>query len=156
MYWTEQGRGEIRRANLDGSSPEILVRNLDRPSGIALDLSNGQIYWADAGRGDIRRANLDGTQQQILLKGLSGPAVITLDLSFPGPPNIQTASRPEGPFTISWTALTGRGYQVQFKSDLPQTNWSNLVRLTATNVTMTAFDPVVSEPQRFYRILLLP
>jgi hypothetical protein len=39
MYWTDPGDGDIRRANLDGSDPEILVRGLNTPVGIALDLS---------------------------------------------------------------------------------------------------------------------
>ena len=51
----------------------------------------------------------------------------------------------------------GRAYQVQFNSDLGQTNWGNLVLwLTATNRTMTTFDSVTSSPQRFYRVVLLP
>ena len=37
-----------------------------------------------------------------------------------------------------------------------QSNWVNLgSRLTATNTTMTTFDSVASDPQRFYRIVLL-
>ena len=51
----------------------------------------------------------------------------------------------------------GRAYRVQFNTDLTQTNWSNLVlRLTATNKTMIAVDSVVTDPQRFYHVLLLP
>lgn len=158
MYWTvQQANGDVRRANLDGSSQEILVRNQNVPSGIALDINNGHIYWANNGGGDIRRANLDGTGQQILLSGLSGLAVITLDLSVLPPLNIQTATKSDTAFALSWNALLGRAYQVQFKSDLIQTNWTNLgSRRTATNTTMTAFDSVVTNPQRFYRVFLLP
>ncbi|MEO8351963.1 MAG: hypothetical protein ABI680_09540 [Chthoniobacteraceae bacterium] len=36
---------------------------------------------------------------------------------------------------------------------MTQTNWSNLVlRLTATNTTMTAISNVGSDPQRVYRV----
>jgi outer membrane protein assembly factor BamB len=158
MYWTvQQANGNIRRANLDGSSQEILVRNQNAPSGIALDINNGHIYWANFGGGDIRRANLDGTGQQILLSGLSGLAVIALDLSPLRTPDIQTAAKTDSTFTLSWSALMGRGYQVQFKADLTQTNWTNSGgRRTATNTTMTSSSSIGSDPQRVYRVGLLP
>src|SRR5437868_6211865 len=80
MYWAAKESDAILRANLDGSDPEILVKNLNVTAGIALDVARGQMYWADNGGGDIRRANLDGTGQQILLTGLPGPAGFALDL----------------------------------------------------------------------------
>ena len=102
-------------------------------------MNNGHIYWANFDGGDIRRANLDGTGQQILFSGLSGLAVITLDLSALPPMNIQMAAyRPDSGFTLNWNALMGRAYQVQFNTDLTQTNWINLgLRRTATNTTMS-------------------
>jgi hypothetical protein len=158
MYWTVQrANGDIRRANLDGTSQEILVRNQNAPAGIALDLSSGHIYWANFGGGDIRRANLDGTGQTTLITGLSGPAFLTLDLSPLRTPDIQTLAKSDSAFTLKWNALMGRAYQVQFKADMAQTNWSNLVLgLTATNMTMSVLDPVVTDPERFYRVVLLP
>jgi len=43
MYRTT-GSGDIRRANLDGLNQENLIRNLNFPTGIALDVSNGHLY----------------------------------------------------------------------------------------------------------------
>lgn len=133
------------------------VRNLNGPGGIALDLSRGLMYWADHGEGDIRQANLDGTGQVTLVKGLNGPGVVTLDLSPDLPITLQPGAASPGPFTLVWNALMGRGYQIQFKEDLAQTNWTNLGRaLTATNTIMKAFDPVGPGQRRFYRVMLLP
>jgi len=158
MYWTVQrANGEIRRANLDGSGQEILVRNQKAPSGIALDIDSGHIYWANFEGGDIRRANLDGSGQQVLITGLSGLAVITLDLSIFPPFDIQAAATSDGDFTLNWSALLGRAYQVQFRTELTQTNWTSLgSRRTATNATMSALDSEPADLQRFYRVLLLP
>jgi hypothetical protein len=51
----------------------------------------------------------------------------------------------------------GRGYQVQFKAGLTQTNWTNSGGpRTATNTTMTTSSNVGADAQRFYRVLLLP
>jgi hypothetical protein len=114
-------------------------------------------WLANSGGGEIRRANRDETGRQVLLTGLSRPVIITLDLGVLPPLNTQTATRSHNPFTLTRNALMGRAYQVQFNTDLNQTNWNNLVlRLTSTNTTMSALDSVVSEPQRSYRVLLLP
>ena len=157
MYWTGRVSGDIRRANLDGTSQETLVQNLNAPSGIALDVASGHIYWTEYGGGTIQRSNLDGTGKTNLITGLSGPTVIALDLSDPSPPNITRATKTAGTFTLSWSALMGRGYQVQFKSDLAQTNWTDSGGpRTATNTTMTASSNVGSDPQRFHRVVRLP
>jgi DNA-binding beta-propeller fold protein YncE len=78
VYWTDFGSSfsaEIRRANLDGTSQEVLVSGLgnNAPSTIALDLLGGKMYWAqDVGVGldNIRRANLDGTGVEDVVAGL--------------------------------------------------------------------------------------
>jgi hypothetical protein len=158
MYWTVQrANGEIRRANLDGSGQEIVVRNQNAPSGIALDINNGHIYWANFEGGDIRRANLDGSNQQVLITGLSGLAVITLDLSLVTPLKIQGAAKSDGAFTLNWSSAIGRSYQVQFSTNLARTTWTSLgTRHTATNAAMTALDSITADPQRFYRVQLVP
>src|SRR5215472_13573801 len=51
MYWGENGRGEIRRANLDGTEVTTLVTGLNGPSGPALDFAGGMI-WGDFFSGD--------------------------------------------------------------------------------------------------------
>jgi hypothetical protein len=54
--------------------------------------------------------------------------------------------------------MTGLVYQVQFKTNLLQANWTVLKSITATNTAITFVDtnPVAGFPQKFYRLLLLP
>src|SRR6516165_9820891 len=91
LYWTNDnggndGAGDIRRANLDGSGQTILVTGLYSPTGLILDIPSGAMYWADNGTGDSRptgdigRANLDGSGQTILVRGLTSPASGFLDV----------------------------------------------------------------------------
>jgi hypothetical protein len=59
---------------------------------------------------------------------------------------------------FTWNAMTGLVYQVQFKTNLLQTNWTVLQSITATNTPIIFVDtnPVTGFPQKFYRLLLLP
>ncbi|MDE2997537.1 MAG: hypothetical protein OXU79_00490 [Gemmatimonadota bacterium] len=73
MYWTDRRSDRIQRSNLDGSGVEDLVTSgLDRPNGLALDVSGGKMYWADAGTNKVQRANLDGSNVEDLLTGANG------------------------------------------------------------------------------------
>ena len=59
--------------------------------------------------------------------------------------------------TLSWSAIAGRIYRVQFKDDLSALSWSNLPGdVMTTNTTGTKADNFGDSPHRFYRILLLP
>jgi hypothetical protein len=56
---------------------------------------------------------------------------------------------------LSWSALPGLIYQLQFKASLDRPAWTDLASLTATNSNATASDPVApGGPQRFYRVVL--
>jgi hypothetical protein len=68
----------------------------------------------------------------------------------------QPVTETNGTLNFTWNALTGLVYQVQYKTNLLQTNWINLGNaITATNVTATATNLIGSDPQRFYRLQLL-
>ena len=86
MYWTDWFTGKVQRANLDGSEVEDLVIGMDRPIGIALDLTAGNMYWVRNSQGSsqtgkIQRAELDGSGVEVLVtSGLDDPIGIALDL----------------------------------------------------------------------------
>ncbi|MCY3669433.1 MAG: hypothetical protein OXH81_27595 [Gemmatimonadetes bacterium] len=87
MYWTHQtdeteGTGKIQRANLDGSNIETLISGLDKPFGLALDVTGGKVYWTGQDkiqRAKIQRANLDGSNIEALVTAF--PLGLALDLS---------------------------------------------------------------------------
>jgi len=65
IYWTDQGVGQIRQANLDGASVhDLLARTA---LGIALDVVGGKMYWTNTGAKKIQRATLDATSSKTLL-----------------------------------------------------------------------------------------
>ena len=62
-------------------------------------------------------------------------------------------------FVLTWTAAAGLVYQVQYKTNLLQTNWLDLgPAISATNRTLSVSDPnaLQASPQRFYRVVAAP
>ncbi|PWU11116.1 MAG: hypothetical protein C5B50_24015 [Verrucomicrobia bacterium] len=58
---------------------------------------------------------------------------------------------------LSWSAVAGRSYQLQFTGDLSQHVWGSLgLPVTATNSVAIATDPPPRATRRFYRVAMLP
>jgi hypothetical protein len=73
------------------------------------------------------------------------------------PPVFQSVSQTGGILTLTWSATSGRSYQLQYIPDLTSTNWLNLgAAIAATGSVLTTSDLIGSNSQRFYRVLLLP
>jgi hypothetical protein len=83
VYWANYvPNGMVRRANLDGSSPEVFVPGGQKPCGVAVD--SQYIYWANdeysGSGGSIGRANLDGSDvRQDFIPNLDQPCGVAVD-----------------------------------------------------------------------------
>jgi hypothetical protein len=91
------------------------------------------------------------------------PLTLSLDTSklitasFILTPSFQSVVRTAGTLTFDYSTIPGREYQMQFKTNLLQANWSDLGPVTiATNGTMSGSDSTGPDRQRFYRVVLLP
>ncbi|MGO8676282.1 MAG: LamG-like jellyroll fold domain-containing protein [Limisphaerales bacterium] len=78
--------------------------------------------------------------------------------STPPPPRfVSVTGAQAGEFTLSWSSIPGRSYQVQHAAQLTQATWHDLGGvLVATGSVCSASDPVASRAQRYYRVVLLP
>jgi len=82
--------------------------------------------------------------------GLDDINVTTLPL-----PAFQTTVKSASSFKLAWNTVSGLAYQVEYKTNLVQTDWLNLGKpLIATNNSLTVLDTnaISSSPQRFYRL----
>lgn len=73
------------------------------------------------------------------------------------PPTFSSVELQNGQVVMTWAAIRGRAYQIQFKTSLNQIAWrplSGLVRATCDSATYS--DTTGSNRQRFYRLTLLP
>ena len=72
----------------------------------------------------------------------------------PVQPKILT-SKSLNALTLSWDALPGQIYQVQYKTNLNQTSWFNLGGpAVATNTLMSASDSTTQNTNRYYRVVM--
>ena len=82
IYWTDHTAGTISRKKypLDGSDAEVIIADVLRPAGIAIDPESDHLYFADYNHnGTLLRSDLNGTNRAEILIGLHFPAAIVLD-----------------------------------------------------------------------------
>jgi hypothetical protein len=84
--------------------------------------------------------------------GLDDVSVVPVPL-----PTVQSVRQVGGAVNLTWTTMAGLAYQVQYKTNLASTNWSNLGGLTNAIGSATSASDVISPgAPRFYRVALVP
>jgi hypothetical protein len=125
------------------------------PPGATIDPATGVLSWAVP----VAYANTTNPftvrVTQIRTPGLSDAksfAVAVAPL-----PVLQPCRLANGIAQLSWSAVPGQTYRLQYKPALTATNWIDLLPdITPTGSTATVTDLVGTAAQRFYRILILP
>lgn len=72
-------------------------------------------------------------------------------------PTILSVTESNGAVTLTWSAIPGQNYRVQYKSDLDQNFWNDLPGdVLSTGESGSKTDSTGLVEQRFYQILVLP
>jgi hypothetical protein len=72
-------------------------------------------------------------------------------------PVIQEISLSNNVVTITWTAIAGQAYRLEYNTELNGNSWTNLPPdVTATGPTASNSDSILSATQRFYRVFVVP
>jgi uncharacterized repeat protein (TIGR03803 family) len=143
LYGGSAGYGVIFRFETNGAYTNLYsFQGLDDGAfpdcGLTLGLDGNLYGVAEAGGSDGY-----GTLFELLLRD---PAPVLLSVA---PTNNAVA--------LSWSAVAGRSYQLQFTGDLRQNLWSNLgLPVPATNPIVLATDPSPRTARRFYRVVMVP
>jgi hypothetical protein len=132
--------------------PEILTFSLDPgfPAGAAIGAASGVFTWTTS-------AAQAGTTNPVTVRVTDNGAPPLSDaksfvIAVVAPLSVTSIVATNATVTLTWGAIPGTTYRVQFKGDLGQTSWSALTPdATATNVTASASDSI-GLTQRFYRI----
>ncbi|AQT67771.1 Low-density lipoprotein receptor repeat class B [Anaerohalosphaera lusitana] len=82
IYWIDDRKDAMFRANLDGTQIEYLFDvQQSSPNGVDIDEENGKLYWASSR--NITRANIDGSQRENLIEDSRGPWFKSIRLDVP-------------------------------------------------------------------------
>ena len=99
----------------------------------------------------------DGNFYGVTSEGGSHRSGNIFRLSVPLAPRLQKPVVTAGCMTLTWPAVVGQVYQVEFCSDPCSANWSGLGgAIAATNGVMSVCDTASAEPRRLYRVVVLP
>lgn len=133
------GAGTVFKLTSDGTLTTLVAfTNNELPFGGLLQADDGNLYGTTRGGGAYGQGTL-------------------FRLSVPMPAVLRSATQQAGIFTSIWSVAAAQTYQPQYCTELAKANWSNLgASFTATNGSMLISDRVGPEPQRFYRLVLLP
>jgi subtilase family serine protease len=72
-------------------------------------------------------------------------------------PAFQSTAAAGGTISLTWSAMTGVTYQVQYTTNLSTINWINLGSpISATGGSISTSDVTTLGPQRFYRVVVAP
>ena len=100
-----------------------------------------------------------GTNAVVKFGFRNDPGVFSLDdvsVTAVPVPAFQTVTITNNAINFTWNTLSGLVYQLQYRTNLLQTNWLNLGPvITATDVITTATNIIGPDPRRFYRLQLL-
>jgi subtilase family serine protease len=99
------------------------------------------------------------TSTIVQFKFRNDPGVFSLDdvtvAAIPAPA-FAGLTKSNSTLQFAWSAVTGMVYQLQYRTNLLQTNWINLgSTITATNPVAVATNNIGPDPRRFYRVQLV-
>ena len=88
---------------------------------------------------------------------LSDTKRFTIRIVVPATPIIQSVDLSADSVTITWRAIVGKNYQLQYKSDLAEASWNAVSGdVGASGDSAAKVDVMSSIGQRFYRVVALP
>lgn len=102
------GQGALMRVRKTGGEPDVVIDDLDYPSGVAADTTG--VYVAVSGEGRILRTTPDGSSLDVLASGQNGPSDVAVDESLVVWTNyvgdqIRSVAKEGGSVTtLAWTA----------------------------------------------------
>jgi hypothetical protein len=113
-----------------------------------------------------------GTQTELALAGVSdgdagtysvivsnayGSASSSAELTVVSPLLIENITLTQDGVAITWNAVPGQNYLLQYKDNLYDTDWTSVLpAMTAIAPNVLATNPLSNPTQRFYRITLVP
>ncbi len=137
--------------------PGLQYQLLNPPAGAVID-SRGVITWTPAtGQGGTACARPPSVLDPANGLSASNSFLVTVTQSATQTaPQILSVNLTAGGVVVTWSAISGKSYTLQFTDNLNQTNWQTAAVLTATTNTAVATNSPGNSPRRFYRVWVGP
>ena len=130
------------------------------PAGADINSTNGVFVWTPDG------SFANTTNAVTIVVTDDNPAAVneehlsdakSFNIVVVSPPAINNAFVSNDMLTITWSSISGQTYRVQYNTVLGDTNWIDLPPdVTATDTTASQTDSILSDAQRFYRVMVVP
>lgn len=121
--------------------------------GATVDPASGQFAWTPTSAPETSTFEIRAADNGI--PSLS--ALQTFKVTVLPPPGLQTAFLGGNLWTLTWPALAGQDYQIEYKDDLNVAQWTPLgVPLTGAGGSLAITNDLGTVPQRFFRLKLAP
>jgi hypothetical protein len=141
------------------SPPQVLTFSFwaGAATNAVIDPTNGVFAWTPT-QSQIGTNTFDVIVADNGLPSLSATQTFSVTvLASNNPPVLETIVISSHSATLTWSAISGTTYRVQFKTNLTDTSWGDLVPdVTATGATASTSDPSSTNDMRFYRVLVVP
>ena len=123
------------------------------PAGATIGAASGIFTWptTDGDAGSNPAITITATDDG--LPSLSDST--TFSIAVAAPLRIQKVEWVGGRVVLTWTAIAGRNYRVEYKDNITDLNWSNLPPDITASADTASKEDAVGAPQRFYRVLSL-
>ncbi len=136
--------------DIDTSASSLTYNLVSNPSGAVINAASGILTWTPA-------TNQIGTNAFSVRVADNGSPNLSDSKAFSVvvvPRPVQSVSRFGNQLTLNWSALSGKNYQIQMKTNLNDLSWQNVTQVTASGST-GSFVQTISNQQKYYRILIL-
>lgn len=94
------------------------------------------------------------TTEQRMAKGGQRLAKLLSTIFVTNSPSLTAVALTNGDFGLSWDAVPGRSYRVQWTQQLIDATWNDLSDITAATNSIS-FDDPITQDQRFYRVVVV-
>jgi len=142
----------------DSDIPDnLLTFSLDPggPAGAAINPTNGLFTWTPTTE-QVPSTNFVTVRvTDNGVPGLSDAQPFTIVIV--SPPIIGEILASEDSIVLTWNAIPGKAYRLQFKSHMTESGWTDLPGdVLASDSTAMKTDVINATAQRYYRVLVLP
>jgi hypothetical protein len=150
VYWTNDARGTVMRAPLQGGKSTTLASGEDYPNGIAVDATS--VYWVVVNEGTVVKAPLGGGKVTVLASGQTIPSRLTVnatsvywtnwgtyDSSYTDGTVVQVPLSGGAPTTLASGQFSPNGIAV----DASDVYWTNFGDGTVMKVSRGGGSPVI-------------